>query len=236
MVNLPKFIRNISLLSIVVFLPSLVFSNLIQEESKIYRDKGYEAQKIGDFSGALMFYEKAMAIDSANSALCNDLGVLYEQMGNISGAKEMYLKALQINPNYAQACYNLASLYEAQGDFLEAAHYWHKRMYLGAPGDAGAFKAKVHLRNIGQIYPEIAEKLKSQEVRELTDYVNREYDEQYGGDKNMRNYMAKARMAYKSEDYLTVLKNLNVIMSSDPRNQEAHELLEKTQKKILLKY
>lgn len=159
--------QKIFLLFFSILLPSLVFSNLTQEEARLYREKGYEAQKNGDYEAAISHYQKAIAIDPTYSVVCNDLGILSERMGNKNMAKAMYQRALTIDPNYAEACYNLASIYESEGDFLKAAFYWKQRLRLGGLDSAGTLEAREHLRQIGHIYPHIAKEIEKYDTENI---------------------------------------------------------------------
>lgn len=164
----PLWLNKTYYLLLLLLLPSIVFSAVvINEEATAYRNNGYEAQKKGDYNRALVFYQKALAINPAYSIVYNDLGVLYETSGKKDKALAMYRRALKIDPDYPEVYFNLASLYEIEGDFVKAAYYWKKRIQMGQPNDSGTSTAKEHLRQIGQIYPEIAEELKVMQVDEL---------------------------------------------------------------------
>lgn len=163
--------QKLILLFFSILLPSLAFSSIVKEEARLYRERGYEAQKIGDYETAFSSYEKAIAVDPNYSIAYNDLGVLYERKGNKSMARAMYQRALEIDPNYKEVYYNLAALHESEGDFLKAAFYWKQRLRFGQPNSRGISEAREHLRQIGQIYPQITEDLKRQDAEFLADEI-----------------------------------------------------------------
>lgn len=58
-------------------------------------------KRIGRIDNAIIHYEKAIEIDSTNSAFYNDLAILYFDMGNLEKANEIYTKGITLSkPDY----------------------------------------------------------------------------------------------------------------------------------------
>ena len=123
----------ISLLGSVWFLPLSEAS--YETVAPDYRAQGYEAQKRKQFDEAIIYYQKAIALDGAYPAPHNDLGIVYEEKGWFDRAEQEYLKALAIDPYFVDAYANLALLYERVGQPEKALVYWRKRAEFGHPND-----------------------------------------------------------------------------------------------------
>lgn len=121
---------------------------ILQEQARIYRYQGLEAQNRGDLETAFTNYQKAVELDPSFEVGYNDLGILYEASGATERAEGSYLKAIKIDPYYLSAYTNLALLYENKRDLKNAAFYWKKRAQLGEPDDTWTIKAKARYDDI----------------------------------------------------------------------------------------
>ncbi len=144
----------------------------LQEQARIYRYQGLEAQNRGDLETAFTNYQKAVELDPSFEVAYNDLGVLYEASGAIERAEESYLKAIIIDPYYLSAYTNLALLYENKRDLKNAALYWKKRAQLGGPDDTWTIKAKARYGDICLSLGEARVDTKEQEVMDLVKDVS----------------------------------------------------------------
>ena len=106
----------------------------LQEQARFYREQGVRQQKMGKWQEALVFYQKAIALDPMYASAYNDLGVVYETMGSPERAEESYQTAVAINPRYADAYTNLALLYESKRELKKAAYCWKKQSSLRRTG------------------------------------------------------------------------------------------------------
>ena len=130
----------------------------LRDEAVAYRQEGYERQQRSDLDGAIIAYQKAVAIDVGYPTPYNDLGVVYERQGRLDEARQSYERALMIDPNYLEAHTNLALLHERMGNPDAAIPHWAKRYALGQPGDAWTSRAGERLAALGALerFPELA--------------------------------------------------------------------------------
>jgi len=126
-----------------------LFADMMDEDAESYRIKGYEAQEKGDVDAAMVWYQKAIALDPNYAAPHNDLGIIYEVKGWLDRAESEYQKALAIDPNYTKAHTNLALLYERKGELEKAAYHWMRRYKLGQPNDPWTYEARERLEKLG---------------------------------------------------------------------------------------
>jgi tetratricopeptide (TPR) repeat protein len=135
---------------LVVLIPSFgTAAGTLREEAASYRQQGYEAQRRGDAASAMMWYQKAAALDAAYPTPHNDIGVLLEQEGRLQEAEQAYRQALALNPGYLDAHANLAMLYERMGDQQRAIQHWMKRYEMGEGSDPWTARAEERLLALG---------------------------------------------------------------------------------------
>ncbi|MFQ5681259.1 MAG: tetratricopeptide repeat protein [Candidatus Omnitrophota bacterium] len=260
-----QIIKNLSAAVLLFVFVSWAEANLPQQEARVYREKGYRAQRQRDYDRAFMFYKKALALNPSDVAVYNDLGVIYEYRGDEQSALQAYRRALQMDPDYPRTYYNLAALYEEEGDFLKASFYWRKRISLGDPHSAATLRAEQHLRRISQVYPHIAREIKQEQARKLAAEIGvlKQQEKKSARGKKAKvdkyrqtqikqtllrmnakdrqptgpaaGYIAKGRQAYANEDYPAAIKHFSDATYLDPRNQKVQKLLEESQKKMLLR-
>jgi len=221
-------ISTILILSFVFSFAPSSFSEVKKEknQAQICRDKGYEAQKVGNFDMALSFYQRAIELDPSYAVAYNDLGVVLEAKGSNDAAKEAYSKAIEVNPNYMSSYYNLAALYEKEGNYDKAAYYWKMRVQLGDWSDSWTWKAKEYIDNLkdsGKIKDEIEPVTTGADLNFMP---NEKRDAKY--------HLYRGRQYIVAGNYVVALKELNAAMALDPQNQEIEKLLEDTQRKVLL--
>jgi len=76
--------------------------------------------------GKIPDYRKALALNSYQADVYNDLGSALQAKGQIDEAIICYLKTLEIDPNHATAFYNLGSAYQMKGRLEEAIASYRK--------------------------------------------------------------------------------------------------------------
>jgi tetratricopeptide (TPR) repeat protein len=102
----------------------------------IANELGYHLWRIGDYSGARPYYERALAIDEKvlgaehrdTAQSLNNLGVLLYSQGDLAGARPYYERALAIREKVlgaehretARSLNNLGALLDSQGDLAGA--------------------------------------------------------------------------------------------------------------------
>ena len=107
--------------------------------------KGLALQSSGNLDEALLFYQKAAALNQNYVPAYNQMGIVYEAQGARDKAKKMYLKAMTIDPGYLPVYTNLALVSESMDNKAEAIKYWRKRLELGNPDDPWSKEAIKHL-------------------------------------------------------------------------------------------
>ena len=164
-------------LAALAILPKASVASSLREEAISYRTQGYEAQRRGDSTSALSYYQKAAALDPGYPTPHNDMGVMLDQMGRLDDAERAYQEALELNPNYLEPHANLAMLYERRGEREKAIYHWMKRYQLGDPHDPWTARAEERLLALGvlQTHPELKGKIFSR--RKLVDDELRAHDE-----------------------------------------------------------
>ena len=194
------------------------------KQVQIYRDKGYEAQRLGNLDMALSYYQKAIELNPYYAVAYNDIGIVLEAKGMTDKAKDAYLRAISLDPNYLSAYYNLAALYEKEGDFDQAAYYWRMRINLGDWSDGWTWKAREHLEGLGE-----SGNLDISKIPPTGDFgfvSNPKRDAEY--------HLYRGRQYVAAGNYIAALKELNAAIILDPHNKEIKQLLENTQRKVLL--
>jgi len=240
-------LRKTIIIIIFMLLPHLSFAavrdNILKEEARFYRGKGYEAQRGGDLDTAMVYYQKAVELDPFYAAAYNDLGVIYDIRGFKDRAEERYLKSINIDPNYQSAYFNLANLYEEKGDFRKAADYWKKRIKIGDPNDPWTQKAKQRLENIGILWPDIAGQLKYEETVDLRKSVSQKKDylasttpeviaEEKEKKKKAKRLFLSAQANYSKGNFAAALKYAATAQCFDPSNSEIEKFVDKVRGKI----
>ena len=215
-------------------------NNLTEESAKIYRDKGFEAQSVGNLDAAMAFYQKTVELDPSFAAAYNDLGVIYEIKGFKDRAEDSYLQCIKINPYYENAYFNLATLYEESGDLRKAAQYWRKRIQFGSPNDPGTQKAKQHLNNIGMLVEDIGIQLKEEQKQEeiRNRYIEYERLKGLSSEKEAQREKAKkfflnAKEKYAQGDYAAALKYAATAQFFDPTDSDLVKFIEKAREKVI---
>jgi len=191
-----------------------------------YRDKGYQAQRLGNLDMALNYYQKAIDLNPYYAVAYNDIGVVLESKGDTKRAKEAYLRAISLEPNYLSAYYNLAALYEKESDFDQAAYYWRMRINLGDWSDVWTWRAKEHLEDLGA-----RGELGTNKIPSAGDWS---FDLKSNPKRDAEYHLYRGRRYVAAGNYIAALKELNAAIVLDPHNKEIKQMLEDTQRKVLL--
>ena len=80
---------------------------------------------------AIIFYSKAIELDSTYDIAYNNLGVVFlDGLGDATRAMDYFKTAIEINPNYVLAHFNLARSYETINEKISAAKQYQKALNL----------------------------------------------------------------------------------------------------------
>lgn len=104
----------------------------------------YEAER---YEEAIAEFQKALAMDPANSVYHCNLAVAYGERGDAERAFDEYQRALALNPHDLTALLNLGYTYHEQGQNDQAQNEWQKLIEV-APNSPEAEEARDNLRTI----------------------------------------------------------------------------------------
>ncbi len=111
---------------------------------EIYIDLGLALEAKGDSSGALTSYEEAIALDSGDSVVYNNVGTVYMKAGQLDAAIEAFQKSLDSNPDNVFAMNNLAVAYIYQKQYKKAEEKLRQAIAI----DPGFIDAKKNLERL----------------------------------------------------------------------------------------
>jgi tetratricopeptide (TPR) repeat protein len=89
---------------------------------------GFVLRSKGDLQGALRYYKRALAINSADDAVHHALGVAYQQLGDYPSAIASFETALALRPNRVESLNSLGLTLKLAGRYGEALRYYEKAM------------------------------------------------------------------------------------------------------------
>ncbi|MDA0196168.1 MAG: tetratricopeptide repeat protein [Bacteroidetes bacterium] len=92
-------------------------NNLIAEP---IAQRGLAKFNIGDYQGALKYYNMALAIDDSNYEFYLNRGMIKEKLRNLIGAINDYTNAIRLKPDFAKAHLNRGNVYVKQRKYKEA--------------------------------------------------------------------------------------------------------------------
>ncbi len=235
----------VSIITLVVFFFSAVvpcFSQLSVETKRMakqYRDKGLEAQKIGDLDTALVYYQKAMELDPTLAVVYNDAGVVYEAKGWNTRAKQAYAKAIELDPTLGSPYYNMGSIYEKEGDLEKAAYYFKQRVLIGDWNDEWTVKARKELKSLGISDPEVQQDFMDQQMARV------EHEQKVDGvpkgndldpktrKRNARLHLLRGKQLASMGLFNEAFMELGIAVTLDPKNKEIKKTLESVNSQIL---
>ncbi|MGA9153144.1 MAG: tetratricopeptide repeat protein, partial [Candidatus Nitrosopolaris sp.] len=103
-----------------ILLPTIFVLAKVQKDvasgndTSVY-NKGLALSDLGNYTGAIVYYDKALAINPHDVNALTHKGIALDNLGNYSGAIVYYDKALAINPKYEDALYNKGSTIDNLG-------------------------------------------------------------------------------------------------------------------------
>ncbi|MCF7873749.1 MAG: tetratricopeptide repeat protein [Candidatus Omnitrophica bacterium] len=216
-----------------IFLP-LSFSqaeDLVKQQARDYREKGYRLQSRGDVGGALPFYQKAIKLDPEYVQAYNDLGVAYEMRGRLNKAKRYYQKALEINSKFLPAHANLALLYEKQNNIEKATYHWKERYINGKKGEYWQEVARQHLLKLGT-YPEVREEMIEKKAANLSKDISYQREqERLEAIEEAKLHFKLGKRAFEEGSYEDAIEELSKVISLAPKAPELKEKAKKIMEK-----
>ena len=205
-----------------LFLP-LFFSQaneILSEQARTYREEGYKLQTVGNFEGALGYYQKAAQMDPNFYEVYNDIGVVFEAMGDDDSALAMYKKALNINPGYLPGYTNLAFLYERKGDIENATLYWTKRYEAGEEGGYWWEVSKQHLLKLGT-YPQVRQEVLEREAAKLSrELIYQNEQKRLKSFEEAQLHFDVGNRAFIEGDYEVAVKEFMTVLYLNPPDED----------------
>jgi tetratricopeptide (TPR) repeat protein len=104
----------------------VVFGN----DTTLY-NKGLALLKLDNYTGAIKYYDKALAINPKNVNALTDKGLALDNLGNHTGAIKYYDKALAINPKNVNALTDKGLALDNLGNHTGAIKYYDKALAMG---------------------------------------------------------------------------------------------------------
>lgn len=135
--------------------------------------KGRNANDLGDYNNAILYYQKAIEKDPNYDKAYYNLSVSYGKRGNYIKAIEFYQMAIIINPNLFPAYINMGNAYFLNGNYKKTKECYQKAIIIN-PNSAEAYY------NLGVIYGE-----KEGNLKKAIEYflkaikINKDYDSAY---------------------------------------------------------
>jgi tetratricopeptide (TPR) repeat protein len=91
-------------------------------------NKGIALDDLGNYNGAILYYDKALAINPGEADVLYNKGNALYDLGNYNGAILYYDKALAINPKYEDALYNKGLALDSLGNYTGAIEFYNKTL------------------------------------------------------------------------------------------------------------
>ncbi|MBF0387663.1 MAG: tetratricopeptide repeat protein [Candidatus Omnitrophica bacterium] len=206
------------------------------------RRQGFAFQEQGDYSKALFYYLRALALQPGNAAICNDAALMQEYVGAVKEAEQGYLKAISLDRDYLPVYANLGMFYSKQGQYVLAAKYLRQRVERGRPEDPWTLQAQEELIKVCKKVPALeAERLRAQ-AEELDNKIVQAKDKMKRSAE--RNRSLDFQTAYQSgldaltsRDFSKAVEALETAVMLNPRSNGAREALRRARfgkEKVLL--
>ena len=149
------------------------------EAGKLYND-GNQKLKNGDFAGAVVSYDSALAIEK-DYRIYYQKGIALSKLNKIDDAKDAFEESLKVKPDFYAANNALGSVYFSLGDYQKAADNIEK--YLTTVTDSTVKKAIQ--KNLSIAYAKLGDEAnKKGDSKNAIDYfekavANSDYDVAY---------------------------------------------------------
>ncbi|TKS75228.1 Small glutamine-rich tetratricopeptide repeat-containing protein alpha [Collichthys lucidus] len=102
-----------------------------------------DQMKVENFSAAVEFYSKAIAINPQNAVYYCNRAAAYSKLGNYAGAVQDCEQAISIDPNYSKAYGRMGLALASLNKHTEAATYYKKALELDPDNDTYKTNLKI---------------------------------------------------------------------------------------------
>ncbi|XP_075901799.1 small glutamine-rich tetratricopeptide repeat-containing protein alpha [Nelusetta ayraudi] len=99
-------------------------------EAETLKSDGNDQMKVENFSTAVEFYSKAIAINPHNAVYYCNRAAAYSKLGNYAGAVQDCEQAISIDPNYSKAYGRMGLALASLNKHTEAVSYYRKALEL----------------------------------------------------------------------------------------------------------
>ncbi|MGA9152365.1 MAG: tetratricopeptide repeat protein [Candidatus Nitrosopolaris sp.] len=103
-------------------------NNVVSGNSSLLVKEGIALDESGNYTGAIEYYDKALAIDPHNVNALRNKGLALDNSGNYTGAVQYYDKALAIDPHYVKALNGKGNAFYQLGNYTAAIVYYDKAL------------------------------------------------------------------------------------------------------------
>jgi tetratricopeptide (TPR) repeat protein len=97
-------------------------------DTSVYTAKGIALDKLGNDTGAILYFDKALAIDPHYVNALTSKGLALDKLGNYTGAIQYFDKALSINPKDEGALTSKGVLLDNLSNHAGAIHYFDRAL------------------------------------------------------------------------------------------------------------
>ncbi|KAM9848658.1 small glutamine-rich tetratricopeptide repeat-containing protein alpha isoform 1-T2 [Aulostomus maculatus] len=121
--------------------------NSVSEEKRAEAERlktdGNDQMKVENFSAAVEFYSKAIAINPQNPVYHCNRAAAYSKLGNYAGAVQDCEQAISIDPNYSKAYGRMGLALASLNKHTEAASFYKKALELDPDNDTYKSNLKI---------------------------------------------------------------------------------------------
>lgn len=125
-------------------------------QSELWIKKGNEFSARGNFSEAVLAYQKAIELEPDNVLGWGNLGVVQEKLGQDKIAEVSLRRAIALEPDYSLAQYNLGMLYVKMDKMSKAIQYLEKAVKLNPDNPTYALHHGIAAQRLGKTHDEIS--------------------------------------------------------------------------------
>ncbi|XP_068175955.1 small glutamine-rich tetratricopeptide repeat-containing protein alpha [Antennarius striatus] len=112
-------------------------------EAETLKTEGNDQMKVENFSAAVEFYSKAIAINPDNAVYYCNRAAAYSKLGNYAGAVQDCEQAIGIDPNYSKAYGRMGLALASLNKHTEAVGYYKKALELDPDNDSYKINLKI---------------------------------------------------------------------------------------------
>lgn len=112
-------------------------------EAEQLKTEGNDQMKVENFSAAVEFYSKAIALNPENAVYYCNRAAAYSKLGNYAGAVQDCEQAIGIDPNYSKAHGRMGLALASLNKHTEAVSYYKKALELDPENDTYKSNLKI---------------------------------------------------------------------------------------------